>query len=76
MLADACVPDLASLVIADVMRLENFTGKSRPERFEIGIGHGRDRIVLHIQPSWSLTTANWAERTALARLPISFTLTK
>jgi len=40
MFADACVPDLTGLVVADIRRLENLTVKYRPERLDIDNGHG------------------------------------
>jgi hypothetical protein len=40
MFADACVPDLTGLVVADIRRLENLTVKYRPERLDVDNGHG------------------------------------
>jgi hypothetical protein len=52
MFADACVPDLTGLVVADIRRLENLTVKYRPERLDIDNGHGRGEILLQQQEIW------------------------
>jgi hypothetical protein len=39
MFADACIPDLTGLVIADIRWLENLTVKYRSEGFDIDVGH-------------------------------------
>ena len=40
MFADACIPDLTGLVVADIRWLENLAVKYRPEGFDIDVGHG------------------------------------
>jgi hypothetical protein len=49
MFADACIPDLTGLFVADIRWLENLTVKYRSEGFDIDVGHGWDRIVLHVR---------------------------
>src|SRR5262245_20180939 len=47
MFGDAGIPDLASLVVAGILRLENLTVKCRAEGLDIDSWHRWVRIVLH-----------------------------
>src|SRR5579871_3174891 len=38
--ADACIPDLAGLIVADIFWFENLTAKNRPERINVVDRHG------------------------------------
>src|ERR1022692_3570124 len=62
MFADACIPDLTGLVVADIRWIENLTVKYRSERFDIDVGHGCERIVLHVRKCVALVHAVGAVR--------------
>jgi hypothetical protein len=62
MFADACVPDLTGLVVADIRRLENLTVKYRPERLDIDNGHGRGKNCTPITENMVILGDSYGKR--------------